>query len=1010
MRRALSYAEAVRMLGGGESRLIGLLDTLAGVGGIGGGLELFDAREEAVRLGNSLTRDLGDRLRGLNRLSRTERLRAAHTVIALTAYFDALGELAPDLRLGRLGARDQLSLTGGHRAEIGRRDVARALTEVELPAPAPPRSYESMLRDLRGFYGGLSAGVAEYVAGLAVWDGLDETRRGQIEERLTGAVPDLAIERYEELFRQLAADCPEFGIWADMWERQATRAELRGGLATLARVLASTASGRLPDARRTALARSNQAALHKPITQGGEVPSGLRIPSLETGYVDHRIRVAVVDTAARPSQDSWWADVPVLADPSRFFAAYLTSPRALETPLLVLGQPGSGKSVLTRILAARLPAADFLPVRVELRQAPTESDLQARIETAILQATGERISWPRLVESSDGALPVVLLDGFDELLQATGVSQTDFLARVAAFQEREADQGRPVAVLVTSRTAVVDRARIPQNSVAVRLEPFDDGQVEEWLTAWNACNGEALRERGLRPLPARVALAHRELAEQPLLLLMLALYDADDNALLNRPADFDRTDLYERLLGEFAAREVRKHAPELAEQEQGGAVEAELLRLSIVGFAMFNRRAQWVSEADLDADLRALLGEPDGGTGLRAPLSAAQLVVGRFFFVHETQVTRDDRPLQTYEFLHATFGEFLVARLVVQVLGDMVAQEAAAARSPLTAGADDGLLHALLSFAALTARAPVIAFLGDLLGRLDDEHRRILAALLLRLHARALYARAGSAHDRYQPRPLILPGRLCSWSMNLVVLAVLVAGELTGEQLFPGADDYALAWRDEATLWRSQLIGEEWAGLLETIALRRAWDGERRDVRVWRADRTYAPEPIDIFWTYNIPPGHPDRDGAFSWIGHTPHILLRKANLTCGKSDDVMTHALQPLVEAFPAIANVFVSLTPERTVSATHALLAAVTAGPRNDAEGRHEDLAGVVGTLFSSPHGLSDEDLFMATALRVLLSAVESGAASVRCLSPLEGGLRRDTTDDPELEGLIVRLNALL
>jgi len=56
---------------------------------------------------------------------------------------------------------------------------------------------------------------------------------------------------------------------------------------------------------------------------------------------------------------------------------------------------------------------------------------------------------------------VVLLDGFDELLQATGVSQSDYLLKLARFQQREADQGRPVIVLVTSRTAVADRVRYP---------------------------------------------------------------------------------------------------------------------------------------------------------------------------------------------------------------------------------------------------------------------------------------------------------------------------------------------------------------------------------------------------------------------------------------------------------------------------------------------------------------------------------------------------------------------
>ena len=147
--------------------------------------------------------------------------------------------------------------------------------------------------------------------------------------------------------------------------------------------------------------------------------------------------------------------------PCRFLAGYLTSPAAQEAPLILLGQPGSGKSILTPILAARLPATDFLPVRVELRQVPAEADLQDQIEFAVRSATGERISWPRLAESGDGALPVVMLDGFDELLQATGVAQTDFLLRVLAFQEREADQGRPLAVIVTSRTAVADRARNP---------------------------------------------------------------------------------------------------------------------------------------------------------------------------------------------------------------------------------------------------------------------------------------------------------------------------------------------------------------------------------------------------------------------------------------------------------------------------------------------------------------------------------------------------------------------
>src|SRR5262249_46387994 len=177
---------------------------------------------------------------------------------------------------------------------------------------------------------------------------------------------------------------------------------------------------------------------------------------------------------------------------------------------------------------------------------------------------------------------------------------------------------------------------------------------------------------------------------------------------------------------------------------------------SVVAFAMFNRRSQWVSEDDLNSDLSALPPATQTvpkSSGMRAQLTAAQLAVGRFFFVHESQATQDDRRLHTHEFLHAPFGEFLVAHLVLQILTDMFEREQLAIRSPFT-NTDDGLLHAVLSFAALTARAPVIAFLGDLLDQMSTHDRQVLADLLLRLHARALYPRTESAYSSYEPLPL----------------------------------------------------------------------------------------------------------------------------------------------------------------------------------------------------------------------------------------------------------------
>ncbi|MGH3720860.1 MAG: hypothetical protein ACRDRI_18830 [Pseudonocardiaceae bacterium] len=344
-----------------------------------------------------------------------------------------------------------------------------------------------------------------------------------------------------------------------------------------------------------------------------------------------------MQTTERLAEERWWNEHPVRDDLEGFLLGDLTAPHATEAPLLVLGQPGSGKSLLTLVLAARLPPSEFLALRVALREVPADADLQAQIEHAIRTATGESMPWAALARSAGDALPVV--------------------------------------VLVTSRTAVADRARPALGMVAVRLEPFRDDQIARWLAVWNAANASSLAARGVRPLPTESVLAHAELARQPLLLLMLALYDADGNPLQREDAALGQAELYERLLTQFAEREVRKTAAALSATQFERAVDRELLRLSVVAFATFNRGRQWVTETELDADLPALLVEPGDRqrppSGLRAELTAAEVVIGRFFFVHEARATRDATRLATYEFLHTTFGEYLIGRLITRELDDL---------------------------------------------------------------------------------------------------------------------------------------------------------------------------------------------------------------------------------------------------------------------------------------------------------------------------------------------------
>ena len=933
MARTPGYPDAVRLLAGDDSQLLRTLDRIAGGALIAGAvfgapalLGLLEARGEVARLGQDAVRAARGRREPGSRADRTRRLQAAQEVLVVTAFFETLAAADLPFRFADL--------------ELTAADRARPLAPGSLPgSPAGDavaffRTGPQVRERLVARYREAAGWLATFVQGLAVWDRLPQADRDRFDAAVR-PLPEAAADRYVELFRRLCGDVGEAAVWADQLAHEqtlsavaATRADVAGlgadvaglgaALGALERRLAEAATGAAPDARRRALARASRAALDRPIAESGNGGGGPELPTLAQGYVPPAFRATPVGAEPfrgggdRLSDEDAWSRVPVQQDLAGFLARYLTAPQASTAPLLVLGQPGSVKSVLTKVLAARLPANDFLAVRVVLRDVPVAASIQDQIEHAVRAETGERLDWPDLARSAGDAMPVVLLDGFDELLQATGVAQTDYLARVAAFQRREAEQGRPVAVVVTTRTSVANRATAPDGCVAVRLEPFDDTRVRSWTATWNATNAGWFAARAVQPLQADAVLAHPELASQPLLLLMLALYDADSGAVA-RSARLGTGELYERLLHGFARREVARELPGASAADLDAAAGRELRRLSVVAFAMFNRKAQWIGEGELEADLVAVLG-PTAVTSrattpdLRTPVRAAGLMLGRFFFVHRARSSAGgDERRETYEFLHATFGEFLVARLTWQVLRDVGAREAASTLDFGGEPVDDDLLHALLSHASLASRRPVVDFLGELAAGTPDAERARLAGLVVRLFGRAAGPAVG--RDRfldYRPAPLPVPARYAGYTANLVLLAVCSGGEVTGRALFPQAVDPVEDWHALALVWRAHLdVPEGWSLLVETLAVRRVRDGDRRDVVLHRRDGASLPPPtpVDLSWTY----AGRAQDRLFATRHHHPDVLRHKADVLCGNVDDVALHALEPLAVAAPELVNTFV-------------------------------------------------------------------------------------------------------
>ncbi|MFG3510829.1 hypothetical protein ACGF5F_35615 [Streptomyces sp. NPDC047821] len=951
VRRLLSFSDALALLGGDPPAVAALDRALGGAlsvatGGASDGLvRIADARGSVLALGRGAVRGIGRSLgRADGRAGRTELLHAAHTVIVVLAWFQALEEQRLPVRVEdlELTRREQLALAGAPQVVERGSAFARALAAVDAPSPAPHRPFEAVLDELLQWYEGLSARFLDFAEGLQAWSGRPETARREARRVIGAELPREAVRQYEDLYARLAQEAPEFGFWTAQVEHRATRAEVRRSLEGIAASLAGLARAARPPVDVAAgLARCYEAVLSRPVLDASSGPEGIRVPTLEEMYLDPDFRVREVAGPGGPASESWWEGVPVRRDLTGYLAGALTSAGPADAPLLVLGQPGAGKSVLTRVLAARLPSAGFLPVRVPLRDVRAEDDLQSQIEQAVRTATGERASWPELVRSAGGAVPVLLLDGFDELLQTTGVHHSDFLARVARFQQREAEQGRPVRALVTSRTAVADRARYPEGLVALRLEPFRPEQTGRWLTLWNEANAAGLAARGLRPLSWEAVVRHRALAAQPLLLTMLALYDAAGNALRRDGDDpLDEAELYEELLTSFARREVDKSGPAPAsvpDDEARSRAERELQRLSLVAFALHNRRRQWVSAAELDADLTALLGRASAEeTGFRTPLGAAEVALGRFFFVQRAQSVRDGRVLATYEFLHATFGEYLVVRLALHVLTSLLAPRPSL--SDAESSVDDDLAYTLLSYAPLSSRQ-MLRFAGSMVRRVPAAERDRLARLLigvLREHGQ----RTHEPHRAYRPTRFPTSPRLRTaarhgiYGANLVLVILLLKGRVTARELFPGWSNHAGAWHRHVLLWRSAFDEEQWTDFALSLATRCLWTEDGTDLEIVLASGPpEAPAPVDMNWLFRQPPGNDGPDWSREYWGDLRH----KMDVSGGMNDAVVRHAMDPVFTWLGPAVTTFLTSPGGPATSLAHDLLELLLGGaelPPGEAE----------------------------------------------------------------------------
>jgi ATPase family associated with various cellular activities (AAA) len=896
----------VILAGGATTALLALgVTPLAPVAAFGLVWGWVEQKGVAIDLLTKTVKSVAGKLNGTQERERRELIAAAHSVIVVAALFEALRDHLGEEAYHQLRITDSEKESLLNQMGPRERDGLVDICMLEIPAPSAARGFEenvpyirrwqmNFAEQLRYFLNGLAAAENLQVSWYEVQSKAIERYRSHYVE-LAVQVPEFAIWAWLGEHAATRAGIHELGSAAGgaISNLHTEVAGLRSDVAGLVEAVAAVLRGRRDalggvaallgagisgaadstevedgsgldpapgslSVLRAAVHRANMGVLEEPVIPADpdRYPSALTIPRVSeiyvnpryrvVEYVNPRYRVAELDDEMRPANDGWWATLESHDDFDVLLARHVTTPDATRRPLVLLGHPGAGKSLLTKVFAAQLPVSKYTVVRVPLRRVSADARIDHQIEEALHQSTNRPIAWWELAEQSEGTIRVVILDGLDELLQASDHDRSSYLQDVMDFQEREAQQRRPVVAVVTSRTVVADRVDIPDGATVVKLDPFNNIDIADWLRRWRRANTGAIDSNAIGELSRSVIQRQPELAEQPLLLLMMAIYAADPDLPMLHD-EMTTAEFYRRLLDGYARREVAKEFglgrdpfPDEIEQH----VRDQLDALSVAALGMFNRGRQDISEEQLGKDLETL--EPRLMARTR-PTQAGRRVIGSYFFVHvpearisrtyETQTQqrggpgaresrerhhgRQEEPLRAYEFLHATFGEYLAARRIMDQLIEISRKAAVSRRGPEEP--EDDLLIALLSHQTLAPRNSMLNFVAEIFSQLSGKESESVREVL-----ELLIAGFRTRHDSvkfaaYQPGPGDRITQLAFYSANLVILRLAFDDRRDGmplAQLLRTSDDLALdRWRSMVMLWKAGLDGNGMSSMLSVLHL-----------------------------------------------------------------------------------------------------------------------------------------------------------------------------------------------
>lgn len=672
--------------------------------------DLLDVKDRLVNLGKKVYTAISNKLE-TDYITRTEQIRAAYALICYTAFFDALQDTLPKDIINKLKLKleDKNKLIKDANEGVFNKPKNRFLpTHGKVFYVDHVTSFVSIKEQLINIYIGITENIIKMIVDSSIFDESNKKDMQSFEllKESLNLLPEKAFKVYESQYIYLADNFGDFALFAQMKNFEGMQQtiiqngetlklltnvtdKIDLGLSSLNEIVNSIPSNFAKIHSQNIideLKRKYVALINEPIINDEEITSDsetirLKFPKIVDAFIPQSYKCMLYEQKGTKLEDTpIWDNIPERNDIDKFFVEYLYSLDSIDYPLIILGQPGSGKSLLTKVLSAQLMSDSYTVIRIPLRDVNADDNIDVLVEDQIKKMTNRPLSaegYGGFASQFSEKPLVIILDGYDELLQAKGSVFSSYLEKVRMFQQNQKQLNRPVRIIVTSRITLIDKARIPINSTVLRLMEFNKQQREAWINVWNNTNIDYFSNNNIQPFSLS---EHEnkgrnniiELAEQPLLLLMLALYDSEENELA-KTSNIKRTELYDNLLRRFIRRERSRYILDFEDKstiEQEIIIDNEMNRLGVIAIGMYNRRDVVIRSEQLEKDLDAFDAHRNNEHQENRTLTDAESVLGGFFFIHKSTAqdadANSDNATNAYEFLHNTFGEFLAADFILR--------------------------------------------------------------------------------------------------------------------------------------------------------------------------------------------------------------------------------------------------------------------------------------------------------------------------------------------------------